>query len=168
MPIVKTSKADAEKYLKDFDWSAADAMTDDNITRQIAENPDVAPELNEAWFQRAEKVEGIGRGRPTSKMRDAVANRPAAAGVVDVAAIRNRLKMTQEDFARAFRFSPAAVRALEQGRRKPSGPVQAFLELIADDPNYIQERLARRIAHRLKTAPAPVAEKRSRSSSKRP
>ena len=33
-----------------------DAMTDEDIARQIAENPDVAPELTDEWFENARLV----------------------------------------------------------------------------------------------------------------
>ena len=33
-----------------------DALTDDDIAAQIADNPDAAPELNDAWFARARLV----------------------------------------------------------------------------------------------------------------
>ncbi len=33
-----------------------DAITDDDIARQIAENPDAAPELGEEWFENARLV----------------------------------------------------------------------------------------------------------------
>lgn len=33
-----------------------DAMTDEDIAAQIAGNPDAAPELDDAWFERARLV----------------------------------------------------------------------------------------------------------------
>lgn len=33
-----------------------DALTDEDIAAQIAENPDAAPELDDAWFARARLV----------------------------------------------------------------------------------------------------------------
>ena len=33
-----------------------DAMTDEDIARQIAEDPDVAPELTDEWFENARLV----------------------------------------------------------------------------------------------------------------
>ena len=35
------------------DWAKVDATTDEDIARQIAEDPDTAPELDEAWFAAA-------------------------------------------------------------------------------------------------------------------
>jgi hypothetical protein len=45
-----------------------DATTDDDIARQIAEDPDTAPELTDVWFDRTEIRHGdklIRRGRPS-------------------------------------------------------------------------------------------------------
>ena len=33
-----------------------DALTDEDIAAQIADNPDAAPELDDAWFERARRV----------------------------------------------------------------------------------------------------------------
>jgi uncharacterized protein (DUF4415 family) len=69
MAIVKVTLAEAEEYLKDRDWAKFDAMTDEDIARQVAENPDAAPELPAEWFQRATQMDGtkvVRRGRPKS------------------------------------------------------------------------------------------------------
>ncbi|MER2519989.1 MAG: hypothetical protein ABTQ34_04780 [Bdellovibrionales bacterium] len=44
MPITKTNSKEAARNLKKFNWSRIDAMTDKNIARQIASNPDSAPD----------------------------------------------------------------------------------------------------------------------------
>lgn len=49
------------------DLSKLDATTDDDIARQIAEDPDTAPELTDEFFDKAELRHGdklIRRGRP--------------------------------------------------------------------------------------------------------
>lgn len=38
------------------DWARLDRMTDEEIDRQIAEDPDVAPEFDESWMADAEMV----------------------------------------------------------------------------------------------------------------
>jgi uncharacterized protein (DUF4415 family) len=38
------------------DWARVDALTDEDIERAIAEDPDAAPMLDEAWFRNAELV----------------------------------------------------------------------------------------------------------------
>lgn len=45
MAIVKVTPTTADKALRDIDWSAIDAMSDDDIARQIGENPDAAPDM---------------------------------------------------------------------------------------------------------------------------
>lgn len=38
------------------DWARVDALTDEDIERAIAEDPDAAPILDDAWFRNAELV----------------------------------------------------------------------------------------------------------------
>ena len=40
----------------DTDWARVDALTDEEIERAIAENPDSAPILDADWFRNAELV----------------------------------------------------------------------------------------------------------------
>jgi putative transcriptional regulator len=141
MPIVKVNLADAKKAIEQFDWSELDAMTDEDIARQVAENPDAAPLLAEgADYSKWKRV----RGRPSAARKAVTATITIAPGKrdVDLSALRNKLGMTQAEFARAYRFSVGAVRDLEQGRRKPAGPTAALLELIAADPDDVRRKLA--------------------------
>jgi putative transcriptional regulator len=117
MPTVKVTLAEAQKALKGHDWSKSDATTDEEIARHAAADPDVAPDMTDRLRRRAMAV--------------------------DVASLRRRLDMTQAEFARAYRFSVGAVRDMEQGRRVPSGPAAALLELIAKDPEFVRTALAK-------------------------
>jgi uncharacterized protein (DUF4415 family) len=57
----------ANKRVLGSDLAKLDATTDDDIARQIAEDPDTAPELTDEWFDKAELRVGdkvIRRGRP--------------------------------------------------------------------------------------------------------
>ena len=45
--------AAARKEITPEFLAAFDAMTDEDIAAQIASNPDAAPELDDAWFERA-------------------------------------------------------------------------------------------------------------------
>jgi len=38
----------------DTDWARVNALTDEDIERAIADDPDAAPILDEAWFHQAE------------------------------------------------------------------------------------------------------------------
>lgn len=60
---------------------------------------------------------------------------------IDVRAIRTKLKMTQEDFARQFGFSVNTLRHWEQGKRIPEGPTRAYLLVIDRAPKAITKAL---------------------------
>lgn len=64
-----------------------------------------------------------------------------AARMPDVRAIRDRLAMTQEQFAEAFGFSLHTLRHWEQGRRAPEGPARAYLVVIDRDPAAVRRAL---------------------------
>ena len=38
------------------DWARVEALTDEDIARAVADDPDAAPLLDEAWFQKARLV----------------------------------------------------------------------------------------------------------------
>jgi putative transcriptional regulator len=127
MPIVKVDRKKALADIAGRDWTKSDALTDDDIAAQVAANPDAAPLIDSEDF---------------SKWR----NVPARAEI-DVSALRRRLGMTQAEFARAYRFTLPALRAIEQGRRHPTGTTAALIELIAADPDYVRRHLARNAKH---------------------
>jgi DNA-binding XRE family transcriptional regulator len=60
---------------------------------------------------------------------------------VDVAALRQRLGMTQEQFARVFRIALPVVRNWEQGRNKPDGVATVMLRMIETHPKEVEELL---------------------------
>jgi len=55
--------------------------------------------------------------------------------------IRERLGLNQVQFARRFGIAVATVRDWEQGRRRPEGPAQTLLRMIAADPVSAQRLL---------------------------
>lgn len=61
---------------------------------------------------------------------------------VDVAAIRQRLGLSQGEFAAQFGFKLDAVQNWEQGRRRPDGAARAFLRVIEREPEAVQRALA--------------------------
>ena len=61
---------------------------------------------------------------------------------VDVKAIRTKLRLSQEAFARRFGFSLAAVRDWEQHRRQPEQAARVLLLVIAHNPTAVTEALA--------------------------
>lgn len=61
------------------------------------------------------------------------------AGEPDPRAIRERLGLTQEQFAAALCISVSTLRNWEQGRREPSGPAMRLLQIAAKHPEIILE-----------------------------
>lgn len=57
----------------------------------------------------------------------------------DPRTIRERLGMTQEQFAGALCISVKTLRNWEQGRREPSGPAMRLLQIAARHPEIILE-----------------------------
>ena len=60
---------------------------------------------------------------------------------VDVAALRERLGLTQEQFAKAFGVTTATLRNWEQGRREPKGPARVLLNVIEKEPEAVLRAL---------------------------
>jgi DNA-binding transcriptional regulator YiaG len=61
---------------------------------------------------------------------------------VDVRQLRERLGLSQEQFALRFGFDVAAVRNWEYGRREPDTAAKSYLSVIDRDPAMVEEALA--------------------------
>ena len=61
---------------------------------------------------------------------------------LNVQAIRHKVQMSQEEFARHFGVSKRTVQDWEQGRRHPSGPARAFLIVIDREPEAVRRALS--------------------------
>jgi len=61
---------------------------------------------------------------------------------VNVAELRKRLGLTQEQFAARFGFSVATLRHWERGDRKPQGAALVLLNLIDREPKAVMRALA--------------------------
>jgi putative transcriptional regulator len=57
--------------------------------------------------------------------------------LVDVKALRQRLGLTQREFAQRFSFSVRSVQNWEQGRRTPEGPARVLLTVIDREPQAV-------------------------------
>jgi putative transcriptional regulator len=55
--------------------------------------------------------------------------------------IRRALELTQEEFALRYQIPLGTLRDWEQGRTEPDQPAQAYLKLIARDPNRVNRIL---------------------------
>lgn len=61
--------------------------------------------------------------------------------VIDVRAMRRKLKLSQTQFASRFGFAPASVRNWEQGRTRPDGPARVLLAVISKHPEAVEDAL---------------------------
>ena len=60
---------------------------------------------------------------------------------MDVRKLREKLKLSQSEFAAKFGFSPACVRNWEQGRNRPAGAAQILLAIIERNPHVVEEAI---------------------------
>ena len=59
----------------------------------------------------------------------------------DVRSLRQRLGLSQSQFAARFGFTPATIRNWEQGRTQPDGPASVLLAVIAHHPEAVEDAL---------------------------
>lgn len=88
--------------------------------------------LNEAIAHGNSKGNGNGNGKEVKLYQ------PQA---VDVSRLRERLSLTQEQFAARFGFSVATLRHWERGDRSPSGASLVLLNVIDRDPSAVLRAL---------------------------
>ena len=93
--------------------------------------------LGKRLIQAAEEALAIARGEA-----DPSAYRIHVPLGIDVKALRRRLRLSQEQFARRYGFTPARIRDWEQGRSKPDGAVRAYLLVIEREPEAVARALA--------------------------
>ena len=98
-----------------FDWSAVDALTDEEIHAVAMADPDARPMTEEEW--------------------------KAAPRVPRVTTIRRALKLSQEEFAAHFHIPPGTLRDWEQGRCEPDAAARAYLRVIAREPEVVRRAL---------------------------
>jgi putative transcriptional regulator len=104
----------------DTDWARLDAMTNDEILTAAQSDLDALPLTPEqlATMRRVSRVK----------------------------VLRQRLAMTQAEFARAFHLPITTLRDWEQRRSTPDAPARALLLAIERDPQVMQRLLADRAA----------------------
>ena len=102
------------------DWARLDAMTDAEVVAAALSDPDAQPLTPEQL----------------AKMRR----------VSRVKVLRQRLGMTQAEFAEAFHLPITTLRDWEQRRSTPDAPARALLLAIERDPDVMRRLLADRAA----------------------
>jgi putative transcriptional regulator len=121
MSTAKQKKARERPAPHAPDWAALEALTDEEIAAQIAADPDAAPESD--WSLDDPRV--------------------TVMEPFEVAAVRARLGMSQQEFASAFDLNLAALRAWEAQRRVPRSPALTLLRVINHEPAAVRRALAR-------------------------
>jgi putative transcriptional regulator len=102
------------------DWARIDAMTDEEVVAAALSDPDAQPLTPEQL----------------AKMRR----------VSRVKVLRQRLGMTQMQFADAFHLPITTLRDWEQHRSTPDAPARALLLAIERDPEVMRRLLADKAA----------------------
>ena len=130
MPLMRKSFEEAKRSATKTDWKRIDAMTDEDIARQIAEDPDVAPDMSEA-LARGEFVR---------------------LHIVDVFGIRTRMGLSHRAFAKRFGLNAAELKRWEAMGGVPSEAIRTYLRVIEREP----EAAARAVAAIRDEQRAPV------------
>jgi putative transcriptional regulator len=73
---------------------------------------------------------------------------------IDVKKLRERLGMSQPEFALKFGFSLGTLRQWEQGRRSPEGPARVLLTVISHSPSAVKKALESE-ARKVASSPSP-------------
>ena len=102
------------------DWRRIDAMTDEEVVAAALADSDAQPL----------SAEQLATMRRVSRVK----------------ALRQRLGMTQAQFARAFHLPITTLRDWEQRRSTPDAPARALLLAIERDPETMRRLLADRAA----------------------
>jgi putative transcriptional regulator len=113
MAVVKVTPAMVQKAVAEIDWTRIEGMSDADIARQVAADPDAAPIMTEAQILAAR-----------------------------VKAVRARLALSQTEFARRFGLSVGTVRDWEHGRRMPEGAARVLLRVIEREPDAVARAVA--------------------------
>jgi putative transcriptional regulator len=98
------------------DWRRIEAITDEEVLAAASSDPDAQPLTSEqlAQMRRASRVK----------------------------VLRQRLGMTQTEFAKAFHLPITTLRDWEQRRSTPDAPARALLLAIERDPEVMRRLLA--------------------------
>jgi putative transcriptional regulator len=99
----------------DTDWAAVDALTDEQIEAAVRDDPDAAPIR---FFEQ-----------------------PGFIPIPSAKRLREKLGLTQEEFAATYRIPVGTLRDWEQARKIPDATARAYLTVIARNPEAVAEWL---------------------------
>jgi len=94
--------------------------------------------LGKRLIRSAKQARAIARGEA-----DARSFKIHVPPTVNVRAVRQQMKLTQEEFALRYRLTLARVRDWEQGRSAPDVTARAYLTIIAREPQAVARALAK-------------------------
>lgn len=60
---------------------------------------------------------------------------------IDARSVRQKLKLSQSEFAKRFGLPPATIQNWEQGRTKPDAPARLLLAVIELHPKAVEDAL---------------------------
>jgi putative transcriptional regulator len=101
-----------DQIKRSIDWTRVDAMTEEEIERDLASDPDAASPLTEAEGQ-----------------------------AIRVQIVRKSTGLSQPRFAERFRIPLGTLRDWEQARSAPDGAAIAYLRVIEREPNAVVRAL---------------------------
>jgi putative transcriptional regulator len=93
-------------------------------------------EFSEGLLEAMEEALAIARGEKSPAIVHQI-----EVPVVDVAAIRASTGLSQSAFARSIGVAKGTLLNWEQGRRRPNGPAQVLLAMVARKPSLVRELL---------------------------
>jgi putative transcriptional regulator len=114
----KTGKAKVDAAKAKIDWSALDAMTEEERHAAAMADPTRGPYRG-----------GHRNGSRATGPRPHPAPRP---------------QLSQEEFAARYRIPVGTLRDWEQRRKEPDAAAKAYLHVIASEPEMVRKALARR------------------------
>jgi DNA-binding transcriptional regulator YiaG len=103
------------------------------IVTRLAKGESVAAEIP--------MVEDVDVFEKELKRHGVIAERRDPPDKVNVKEIRERLGLSQEEFAMRFGFDAASLRNWEQGRTEPETAVRSYLKVIGTNPRAVEDAL---------------------------
>lgn len=101
----------------DTDWARVEAMTEEEVLAAALSDPDAQP-LGPEELAKMQRISAV-------------------------KALRQRLGMTQIEFAESFQIPVSTLRDWEQRRSTPDAPARALLQAIEVEPETMRRLLSR-------------------------
>jgi putative transcriptional regulator len=102
--------------------------------RPVRKSPTVGERIIEGLEQAVKWTRG-----ETNRVRVTLVHVPE----VDVRKVRQKMRLSQAQFALKFGFPPGTLRNWEQGRSRPDAPTRVLLAVIAAHPEAVEDALGK-------------------------